>query len=194
MERAHSSCWLLVWGLLYCQRPLTHFSPLIGSMIGTGLRAVFLPWPSQTLINVAAQIISGFISFGSLHIHTTRFEPWQWYDQVQRLTHALVMTSSRLMIITGTLTLLTAIAFLWAYLRSYDHFVHSGIHSFLFPDSPTDAWFLTEDERAKAVRRIKVRNNNYSGMLALSINNEGKPNGGWEQALQKGAVGTVHLP
>ena len=26
----------------------------------------------------AAQIISGFISFGTLHIHTKAFEPWQW--------------------------------------------------------------------------------------------------------------------
>jgi ACS family allantoate permease-like MFS transporter len=26
----------------------------------------------------------------------------------------------------------------------------------LFPDSPTNAWFLTHDERAKAVQRIKV--------------------------------------
>ncbi|KAH9991581.1 MFS general substrate transporter [Russula vinacea] len=47
--------------------------------------------------------------------------PWQW-----------------LMIITGTLTLITAASFF-----------------FLFPDSPINAWFLTEDERAKAVRRIK---------------------------------------
>ncbi|KAF8500319.1 MFS general substrate transporter [Russula emetica] len=68
-----------------------------------------------------AQIIIGFISFGILHIHTTGLQPWQW-----------------LMIITGTLTLITAITFF-----------------FLFPDSPTNAWFLTEDERAKAVRRIK---------------------------------------
>lgn len=42
------------------------------------------------------------------------------------------------MIITGTLTLLTSTAY-W----------------FLFPDSPTNAWFLTPDERAKAVQRIK---------------------------------------
>jgi hypothetical protein len=42
------------------------------------------------------------------------------------------------MVITGTLTLLTAIMFF-----------------FLFPDSPTNAWFLTEDERANAIRRIK---------------------------------------
>lgn len=43
------------------------------------------------------------------------------------------------MIITGILTLLTALAF-W----------------FLFPDSPTNAWFLTPKERAIAVHRIKV--------------------------------------
>jgi MFS family permease len=73
------------------------------------------------LMNGTAQIISGFISFGTLHIHTTGFQPWQW-----------------LMIITGILTLITAVSFF-----------------FLFPDSPTNAWFLTEDERAKAVRRIK---------------------------------------
>lgn len=35
---------------------------------------------------LAGQIMTSFISFGSLHIHTTRFEPWQWYDQVQRVT------------------------------------------------------------------------------------------------------------
>ncbi|KAH9991575.1 MFS general substrate transporter [Russula vinacea] len=73
------------------------------------------------LMNGTAKIISGFISFGTLHIHTTGFEPWQW-----------------LMIITGIITLITALSFF-----------------FLFPDSPTNAWFLTDDERAKAVRRIK---------------------------------------
>ncbi|KAL9710473.1 hypothetical protein Ac2012v2_006007 [Leucoagaricus gongylophorus] len=73
------------------------------------------------LTNGTAQIISGFVSFGTLHIHTSSFEPWQW-----------------LMVITGTVTLLTAVAF-W----------------FLFPDSPTTAWFLTMDERAKAILRIR---------------------------------------
>ncbi|KAG1773353.1 MFS general substrate transporter [Suillus placidus] len=73
------------------------------------------------LMNGTAQIISGFISFGTLHINTKGFEPWQW-----------------LMIITGAITLVLAISF-W----------------FLFPDSPTNAWFLTPDERAKAVQRIK---------------------------------------
>ncbi|THH32217.1 hypothetical protein EUX98_g1977 [Antrodiella citrinella] len=73
------------------------------------------------LMNGTAQIISGFISFGTLHVHTAGFEPWQW-----------------LMIITGTLTLATAVAY-W----------------FLFPDSPANAWFLTPEERAFAVARIK---------------------------------------
>ncbi|KAG0706181.1 MFS general substrate transporter [Suillus ampliporus] len=73
------------------------------------------------LMNGTAQIISGFISFGTLHIGTKGFEPWQW-----------------LMIITGILTLILAVSF-----------------GLLFPDSPTNAWFLTPDERAKAVQRIK---------------------------------------
>ncbi|KAG1725804.1 MFS general substrate transporter [Suillus paluster] len=73
------------------------------------------------LMNGTAQIISGFVSFGVLHINTKGFEPWQW-----------------LMIITGIMTLILAVVF-W----------------FWFPDSPTNAWFLTTDERAKAVQRIK---------------------------------------
>ncbi|KAJ7153330.1 MFS general substrate transporter [Mycena filopes] len=73
------------------------------------------------LMNGTAQIISGFISFGTLHIHTSRFEPWQW-----------------LFIITGILTLITSVSF-W----------------FFFPDSPTNAWFLTPQERAIAVMRLK---------------------------------------
>ncbi|KAG1798879.1 MFS general substrate transporter [Suillus plorans] len=68
------------------------------------------------------QVISGFVSFGTLHIHTSGFEPWQW-----------------LMIITAIMTMILAILF-W----------------FLFPDSPTSAWFLTPDERVKAVQRIKA--------------------------------------
>ncbi|THV06902.1 MFS general substrate transporter [Dendrothele bispora CBS 962.96] len=73
------------------------------------------------LMNGTAQIISGFISFGVLHIKTTTFHPWQW-----------------LMIITGMITLVCAVMF-W----------------FFFPDSPTNAWFLTMEERAIAVKRIK---------------------------------------
>ncbi|KAF8264096.1 MFS general substrate transporter [Lactarius quietus] len=45
-----------------------------------------------------SQIVSGFISFGSLHIHTGGFKPWQW-----------------LMIITGTLTFITSILFFFLF-------------------------------------------------------------------------------
>ena len=45
---------------------------------------------SQTLIDVTGQVIIGFISFGSLHIHTTGLEPWQWYVQVQHFIDALI--------------------------------------------------------------------------------------------------------
>ncbi|GAW05484.1 MFS general substrate transporter [Lentinula edodes] len=74
------------------------------------------------LMNGTAQIATGFISFGVLHIQTSGFQPWQW-----------------LMIITGILSFITAAAF-W----------------FLFPDSPTTAWFLTPEERVTAIQRVKV--------------------------------------
>ncbi|KAJ6530075.1 major facilitator superfamily domain-containing protein [Mycena vulgaris] len=74
------------------------------------------------LMNGTAQIISGFVSFGCLHITTKSFQPWQW-----------------LMVITGIVTIITAAVF-W----------------FLFPDSPTTAWFLTPEERVVAALRIKV--------------------------------------
>ncbi|KAJ7121937.1 major facilitator superfamily domain-containing protein [Mycena filopes] len=74
------------------------------------------------LMNGVAQIMAGFISFGTLHITTTSFEPWQW-----------------LMVICGALTFIVSLSF-W----------------FLFPDSPTTAYFLTPHERAVAVLRIKV--------------------------------------
>jgi MFS transporter, ACS family, allantoate permease len=43
------------------------------------------------------------------------------------------------MIIVGLLTLVTSVLF-W----------------FFFPDSPTNAWFLSEEERIMAIQRIKV--------------------------------------
>ncbi|KAK7045193.1 MFS general substrate transporter [Favolaschia claudopus] len=72
-------------------------------------------------MNGFASIISGFLSFGTAHIETGRIAPWQW-----------------LMLITGIMTLITAVCF-W----------------FFFPDSPTTAWFLTPHERQLAVLRIK---------------------------------------
>jgi len=46
------------------------------------------------LMNGTAQIISGFVSFGCLHISTRSFQPWQW-----------------LMVITGIITFIIAAAF-----------------------------------------------------------------------------------
>lgn len=74
------------------------------------------------LMNGAAIILLGLVAYGTLHIHSGKFMPWQW-----------------LMVITGAITFVVAIAF-W----------------FLFPDSPTNAWFLTPEERIIAVDRIKV--------------------------------------
>jgi MFS family permease len=58
---------------------------------------------------------------------------------VLHITTGKLMPWQWLMIITGILTLITSVAF-W----------------FFFPDSPTNAWFLTPEERVLAVQRIKV--------------------------------------
>ncbi|EMD34999.1 hypothetical protein CERSUDRAFT_85745 [Gelatoporia subvermispora B] len=132
---------ILIWGVALCSHAACkNFGGLFAARFVLGMcegsitagfmivSSMFYTRNEQTLrvgywflMNGTAQIISGFISFGTLHITTTGFEPWQW-----------------LMIITGVLTLFVAAAF-W----------------FFFPDSPTNAWFLTKDERAKAVKRIK---------------------------------------
>ncbi|KAJ7806791.1 MFS general substrate transporter [Mycena olivaceomarginata] len=57
--------------------------------------SMFYTRTEQTVrVGYWSQIISSFISFGTLHIKTTTLEPWQW-----------------LMIITGILTLVTSIVF-----------------------------------------------------------------------------------
>ncbi|KAJ7050651.1 MFS general substrate transporter [Mycena amicta] len=133
---------ILIWAIALCSHAAcTSFGGLFAARLVLGMcegsitagfmlvSSMFYTRKEQTLrvgywflMNGTAQIISGFISFGSLHIHTRNFQPWQW-----------------LMIITGTLTFITSLLF-W----------------FLFPDSPTSAWFLTPQERAVAVLRIKV--------------------------------------
>ncbi|KAG1741544.1 MFS general substrate transporter [Suillus paluster] len=91
------------------------------------------------------QIISGFISFGTLHMNTKGFEPWQWSDIY--LCYSIFSIDRRLMIITGVMTLIIAVSF-WLF----------------FPDSPTNAWFLTPNERVKAVQRIKALQENQTGV------------------------------
>ncbi|KAJ7171155.1 major facilitator superfamily domain-containing protein, partial [Mycena filopes] len=79
-----------------CEGSITAGFMIVSSMFYTrteqGLRVGY--W---FLMNGTAQILSGFLSFGTLHIRTKTFEPWQW-----------------LMIITGILTLILAVLF-WAF-------------------------------------------------------------------------------
>ncbi|KAG9308676.1 MFS general substrate transporter [Chiua virens] len=105
---------ILVWGIaLVCQAASNDFSKLfvcrffLGACEGSItagfmiVSSMFYTRKEQTLrvgywflMTGTAQIISGFISFGSLHIHTVGFAPWQW-----------------LMIITGCITLLVAVLY-----------------------------------------------------------------------------------
>ncbi|KAI8996298.1 MFS general substrate transporter [Trametes punicea] len=126
---------IFIWGLSLClHAACKNFGGLFAVRFILGMcegsitagflivSSMFYTRKEQTLrVGYWSQIISGFLSFGALHIKTEKFEPWQW-----------------LMIITGILTLITAVLY-W----------------FLFPDSPTNAWFLTQEERAKAVKRIQ---------------------------------------
>ena len=112
-ERTDGSCGLLVCVVpIFLPDPLTTFiSPYERNWYGPSSPMYH---KSSYDVFITAQIISGFISFGSLHIKTNRFEPWQWY-----MVHPYVLARSwpsgiffRLMIITGIITLLTALAFL----------------------------------------------------------------------------------
>ncbi|KAJ7871730.1 major facilitator superfamily domain-containing protein [Mycena leptocephala] len=105
-------------------------------MNGTGI--LHSPACFIQLTSLIAQIISGFISFGTLHIKTSKFEPWQW-----------------LMVITGILTLFTSVSF-W----------------FFFPDSPTNAWFLTPAERVVAVMRLKENQTGVENKLFKKSHNQ----------------------
>lgn len=105
---------IFVWAIaLCCHAACTNFAGLFVVRLVLGMcegsitagfmivTSMFYTRNEQTLrvgywflMNGTAQIITGFISFGSLHTKTKGFEPWQW-----------------LMIITGILTFLTALSF-----------------------------------------------------------------------------------
>ncbi|KAJ7508955.1 major facilitator superfamily domain-containing protein [Mycena galericulata] len=105
---------ILIWAVALCSHAACHnFAGLFVVRLVLGMcegsitagfmivSSMFYTRKEQTLrvgywflMNGTAQIISGFISFGSLHIKTSGFEPWQW-----------------LMIITGILTLITSVSF-----------------------------------------------------------------------------------
>ncbi|KAI0065984.1 MFS general substrate transporter [Artomyces pyxidatus] len=132
---------VFVWGIaLTCQAACTSFTGLFalrlvlgiceGSTVAGFMITNSMFWTREEqlsrlgywyVMGGVAQIVGGLVSFASLHIHTKNFQPWQWF-----------------LVITGVLTLLTAVAYY-----------------FLYPDSPTNAWFLTKDERVKAIQRVK---------------------------------------
>ncbi|KIP01937.1 hypothetical protein PHLGIDRAFT_79872 [Phlebiopsis gigantea 11061_1 CR5-6] len=105
---------IFIWGIaLCCHAACVNFAGLFVVRLILGMcegsitagfmivSSMFYTRTEQTLrvgywflMNGTAQIISGFISFGALHIHTPNFEPWQW-----------------LMIITGAITLCNATAY-----------------------------------------------------------------------------------
>ncbi|KAI0065989.1 MFS general substrate transporter [Artomyces pyxidatus] len=105
---------ILVWGVvLICHAACTSFAGLFvvrlilgmceGSVTAGFMITNSMFWTrDEQIVRIGlwygmtglAQIVGGFLSFGSLHIHTGAFEPWQW-----------------LMAITGILTILTAVAF-----------------------------------------------------------------------------------
>ncbi|KAF8553844.1 MFS general substrate transporter [Imleria badia] len=80
-----------------CEGSVTAGFLIVSSMFYTRNEQTLRVGYWSTLTGMAAQIISGFISFGSLHIKTTGFAPWQW-----------------LMIITGTITLVVAVLY-WVF-------------------------------------------------------------------------------
>lgn len=132
---------IFVWSVaLLCHAAATNFGGLFACRVFLGIcegaitpgfllvTSMFYTRQEQSqrvgywfFMNGAAIVMLGLIAYGTLHIKTENFMPWQW-----------------LMIIFGTITLIVSVLF-W----------------FLFPDSPTNAWFLTPEERIIAVERIK---------------------------------------
>ncbi|KAH9834589.1 MFS general substrate transporter [Rhodofomes roseus] len=153
LQRLPNSINIFIWGAaMACHAACKNFGGLLACRFVLGIcegsvtpgfmvvTSMFYTRKEQTLrvgywfmMNGTAQIILGFVSFGSLHTHTPNFEPWQWH------THN---DGVRLVVITGAITIVSSLAF-WV----------------MFPDSPTNAWFLTHEERVIAVQRLKARVN-----------------------------------
>jgi hypothetical protein len=78
-KRAKPTCGILVYvSSIRCIRQQVHWCLVAVLMNGTGLSRhihISLPVPSCLAL---AQIISGFLSFGVLHITKSTLHPWQW--------------------------------------------------------------------------------------------------------------------
>lgn len=95
-------------------------------------------------IGNSSPITSGFLSYGVLWIKTGSFHPWKWlmgmFSRSHSLTNALTANQFST-VITGVVTIIFGVL---VYL--------------FFPDSPLHADFLTYEERAQAILRIKDNN------------------------------------
>jgi MFS family permease len=90
----------------------------------------------------SSPITSGLLSYGVLWIKTGNFATWKWFMRMSHFSRLKPLLTHP--VITGGVTIVFGI-FVW----------------FLFPDNPLDAKFLTLEERAQAVLRIKE---NHSGI------------------------------
>jgi hypothetical protein len=108
----------------------------------------------------SSPITSGLLSYGVLWIKTGNFAPWKWF-MGECCPHERLLTPfpfhllrepndvwkadiGTTKVITGSITIVYGVA-VW----------------FFFPDSPLHANFLTPEERAQAILRIKE---NHSGI------------------------------
>ena len=81
-EGSITAGFMIVSAMFYTRKEQTlrvgYWCTSISQPDSRGARTLILVW--AVLMNGTAQIISGFISFGVLHIKTEKFEPWQWYE------------------------------------------------------------------------------------------------------------------
>lgn len=107
-----------------------------------GEQAVMMPvmWS----IGNASPITSGLLSYGVLWIDTGSFSPWKWFMGMFPPPSKYFRLLTSILVITGVLTVIFGV---FVYL--------------FFPDSPIHANFLTHEERAKAILRIRE---NHSGI------------------------------
>ncbi|KAG6866173.1 hypothetical protein C0991_007723 [Blastosporella zonata] len=121
-------------------RESTHLTTNEYNWLGTVFYISYLVFEFPQNLALQRFPVGKWMSFGTLHIKTAKFASWQW-----------------LMIITGIITFLAALSF-WSVLIVvlFKPTILTALLRFLFPDSPTNAWFLSKEERVIAVRRIKV--------------------------------------
>ncbi|KAI0059516.1 MFS general substrate transporter [Artomyces pyxidatus] len=127
---------IFVWSVaLACHAACTNFAGLFVVRLILGM--------CEGAITAGFMIVSSM--FYTRNEQTVRVGYWcKPASTIKSMGRHILTSSLQLMVITGGLTFFTAIAFF-----------------FLFPDSPTNAWFLTADERAKAGNQTGVENKRF---------------------------------